>query len=46
MESQKIIKKREKDQYTYDDLGDLLQIIAAKERVLFIDLDRTVKKYI
>ena len=41
----RIIKKREKDQYTYDDLGDLLQIISGKERALFQDLDRTVKRY-
>ena len=41
----RIIKKREKDQYTYNDLGDLLQIIGEKERDLFQDLDRTVKSY-
>lgn len=41
----RIIKKREKDQYTYNDLGDLLQIIGEKERDLFVDLDRTVKSY-
>jgi len=41
----RIIKRREKDQYTYNDLGDLLQIIAEKERALFLDLDRMVKNY-
>lgn len=41
----RIIKKREKDQYTYNDLGDLLQTIGGKERALFVDLDRTVKSY-
>ena len=41
----RIIKKREKDQYTYNDLGDLLQIIGEKERILFLDLDKTVKGY-
>lgn len=41
----RIIKKREKDQYTYNDLGDLLQIIGEKERILFIELDKTVKGY-
>lgn len=41
----RIIKKREKDQYTYSDLGDLLQTIGEKERALFVDLDRTVKSY-
>lgn len=41
----RIIKKREKDQYTYNDLGDLLQIIGEKEHALFQDLDRTVKSY-
>lgn len=38
----RIIKKREKDQYTYNDLGDLLQIIAEKERILFLDLEQCI----
>ena len=42
----RIIKRREKDQYTYNDLGDLLQIIGEKERILFIELDKTVKGYL
>ena len=40
----RIIKRREKDQYTYNDLGDLLQIISEKEHQLFLELDKTVKK--
>ena len=38
----RIIKKREKDQYTYNDLGDLLQIIAENERILFLDLEQCI----
>ena len=41
----RIIKRREKDQYTYNDLGDLLQVIGEKERHLFHELDKTVKHY-
>ena len=41
----RIIKKRDNDQYTFNDLGDLLQIIGDRERCLFLDLDRTVKHY-
>ena len=41
----RIIKKREKDQYTYNDLGNLLQIIGKKEHDLFVELDHTVKSY-
>lgn len=42
----RIIKKRAQDQYTYDDLGDLLQTIGEREHRLFEDLDQTVKGYL
>ena len=37
----RIIKKRKGENYTYDELGDLLQIISEKERQFFKDLDHT-----
>ena len=39
----RIIKKRKDENYTYDELGDLLQIISEKERQFFKDLDEEVK---
>jgi hypothetical protein len=41
----RIIKRRASDQYTYSDLGDLLQVIGEQEHALFVDLDKTVKGY-
>lgn len=42
----RIFKKREGENYTYDDLGDLLQRIASMEKSFFIELDQEVKPYI
>jgi hypothetical protein len=41
----RIYKRREGENYSYDDLGDLLQTISEREKVFFHDLDRTVKEY-
>jgi hypothetical protein len=41
----RIYKKREGENYTYDDLGDLLQTIGEREKAFFQDLDRTAKEY-
>ena len=42
-EAKRRSSKGERDQYTYDDLGDLLQIIAEEERTLFLDLEQCIK---
>ena len=42
----RIYKRRAGENYTYDDLGDLLQTIGEKEKAFFKDLDRTVKEYL
>lgn len=41
----RIYKRRTGENYTYDDLGDLLQTIGEKEKTFFKDLDRTAKEY-
>ena len=41
----RIYKRRAGENYTYDDLGDLLQTIGEKEKAFFKDLDRTAKEY-
>ena len=41
----RIFKRRAGENYTYDNLGDLLQTIAEQERRLFLDLEKTVEKY-
>jgi hypothetical protein len=38
-------ERSSKSQYTYNDLGDLLQDISEKERILFLELDKTVRSY-
>lgn len=38
----RIFKKREGEQYTYDDLGDLLRKIGEQERAFFRELDQVV----
>ena len=42
----RIYKRRAGENYTYDDLGDLLQTIGEKEKAFFKDLDRTAKEYL
>jgi hypothetical protein len=39
----RIIKKRSGENYTYNDLGDLLQTIGEQEKQFFKDLDNEVK---
>ena len=39
----RIIKKRSGENYTYNDLGDLLQTIGEKEKQFFKDLDSEAK---
>lgn len=41
----RIFKKREGDNYTFDDLGDLLERIATLEKNFFKDLDQFVIQY-
>ena len=41
----RIIKKRAGENYTYDDLGDLLLQIGEQERSFFLDLKRDVEKW-
>lgn len=42
----RIFKKREGEQFTYDDLGDLLESIGKQERDFFTDLDAVVMSYL
>lgn len=42
----RIFKKREGEQFTYDDLGDLLESIGKQERDFFTDLDAVVTSYL
>ena len=42
----RIYKRREGENYTYNDLGDLLQTIGEREKIFFQDLDRTAKDYL
>lgn len=42
----RIFKKREGEQFTYDDLGDLLESIGKQERDFFMDLDAVVTSYL
>lgn len=39
----RIVKHRVGENYTYDDLGDLLQVIGEKEKLFFVDLDIKTK---
>jgi hypothetical protein len=39
----RIIKKRADENYTYDDLADLLQVIGDKEKVFFKELSEAVR---
>jgi hypothetical protein len=40
-----VFKKRKEENYTYDDLGNLLKNIAEQESIFFHDLDQAVKSY-
>lgn len=42
----RVFKKRKEENYTYDDLGNLLKNIADQESIFFHDLDQAVKNYI
>ena len=42
----RIFKRRANDNYTYDDLGDLLQTISEQERFLFQSLYKQCNNYI
>ena len=42
----KIFKRRKGEQYTYDDLGDILQTIGQQEQSLFIELGKMIEKHI
>lgn len=41
----RVFKKRKEENYTYDDLGNLLKNIAEQESIFFHDLDQAVKSY-
>lgn len=41
----RVFKKRKEENYTYDDLGNLLKNIAEQESAFFHDLDQAVKSY-
>lgn len=41
----RVYKRRKGDNYTYDDLGDILHEIAGDEYQFFRDLDATIKQY-
>ena len=41
----RVFKKRAGEEYTYDDLADLLETIGDAERSFFVDLKQAVKKY-
>ena len=41
----RVFKKRKEENYTYDDLGNLLKNIAEQESIFFHDLDQAVKNY-
>ena len=42
----RIFKKRQGENYTYDDLGDVLQLIGEQERTFFLELKSLVEKNI
>ena len=42
----RVFKKRKGENYTYNDLGDLLQNIADKESAFFLDLKHFIEGYI
>ena len=42
----KVFKRRAGDNYTYDDLADMLEKIGKAERTFFLDLLQMVERYI
>jgi hypothetical protein len=41
----KVFKRRAGDNYTYDDLADMLEKIGEAERTFFLDLLQMVERY-